>query len=127
MRQLDETILNAELEQKARKVIISSAAYYGLDVSIYKDIEFDLWCRDLHDGWEELCENTQWKLGGASLIRASGFHVNLRERDAAVMVKVLQEMGQYSYPVTANHMKHKTGFKYHPAASFRWDYSKRIQ
>ncbi len=126
-KRMNERWLDNRLEFIARKVLISSAAYYSLDVSLYDDTEFDLWLRELSDNWDKLCENTQWKLVSPEAIRASGFHVRLRERDMASLVEALRHYGHLKncshqdQPIWATRKIHpEYGFKYTTASDFGW-------
>lgn len=73
--------MDGRLELTARRIIATSIAYYGLDVSLVEDTQFDQWCRQVSDRWDDLEEITKWKLGTPEEIRASGFHVKMRQMD----------------------------------------------
>lgn len=70
------------LDLTARRVLCLSLLYYGLDVSLVQDREFDAMCRRLHDEWDDLTPYRQWQLEPREDIRASGFHVKITERTA---------------------------------------------
>lgn len=65
------------LDLVARKVLCLSLLYYGLDVSLVQDQEFDAMCKRLHDEWEGLDPFRQWQLEPRADIRASGFHAKI--------------------------------------------------
>ena len=85
------------LELTARRVIATSIAYYGLDVSLVEDTEFDLWCKRLNDEWDDLSEHTQWKLGTPEEIRASGYHIKMRQQDLYGTRVWLRKTGNLRY------------------------------
>lgn len=95
----------SSLDLVARRVTATSLAYYALDVSLVKDSEFDRWCSRLHDEWEDLSKYWQWKLGNASDIRASGFHIKCVARDVAGTIAWLRSEGQYRYRLISNPTK----------------------
>jgi hypothetical protein len=90
------------LELIARRVIATSIAYYGLDVSLVEDTEFDQWCKRLHDEWDDLQEATQWKLGTPEEVRASGYHIKIRQRDLLGTRAWVREKGLLRYGVVSD-------------------------
>lgn len=64
------------LDGAARRVVVASVLYYGLDASLMSDAEYDALCRRLVAEWDDLDPIRKWMLGGADQIAASGFHVN---------------------------------------------------
>jgi len=124
----------------ARRVIVTSAAYYGLDVSLVPDTTFDLWCKRLHDEWDDLDGLTQWKLGDPQSIRTSGFHCRLTEVDAGGLVSWLKQEKQYRWLINAPRHRETdkkivklyaptgaSSFRYMRASEFSWDKENPIQ
>ena len=81
----------------ARLVILSSAAYYGLDTPLVSDAQFDEWCRRLHDEWDDLDEITRWKLGDPHSIHTSGFHIRCSDADLGGLAAWLQSKKMLRY------------------------------
>jgi hypothetical protein len=115
------------IEDVAKMVIVTSAAYYGLDESLIPDHEFDGYCQRLHDEWEDLSRVTQWKLGDPQSIHASGYHVKLAERDVAGLAEVLFQRGSLRYRIVAPYnfpppnVDPEFKFKWTEATDVRWD------
>ncbi len=74
------------LDLAARRVVMASMLYYGLDVSMMSDGEFDALCKRLSDNWKDLSPQRRFALGSAEKIRASGYHVRVSTiaQDAAI-------------------------------------------
>lgn len=79
------------LDLTARKVIMSSMLYYGLDEPILSDGEFDEYCKRLAKEWDNLDNQRQFCLGSPEKISTSGFHVK---------VSMAAEMGAISWLIT---------------------------
>ena len=58
---------------------MASVLYYGLDVSLMPDAEYDQLSKRLAAEWDDLSPIRKWMLGSAAEIAASGFHVNATE------------------------------------------------
>ena len=69
--------LEDSLDLTARKVVMASLLYYGLDETIVPDPEFDAWCIKLYRLWFRLDPFRQWQLGTRDQIKATGFHVKV--------------------------------------------------
>ena len=67
------------LDLTARRVIVASALYYGLDTPMMPDAEYDALTVQLADNWDDLDGVRKWQLGSARAIRASGNHVKLTQ------------------------------------------------
>lgn len=65
------------LDLTARRVIMSSMLYYGLDTPILSDATFDAYCKTLADRWDDLLIIRQFCLGSPDEIRSSGMHVKV--------------------------------------------------
>lgn len=81
------------LDLIARKVIMTSMAYYGLGVSLVSDAQFDKWCQKLSKLWFRLDTFRQWQLGSREEIKTSGFHVKVTEAAAGGTFAWLKEQG----------------------------------
>lgn len=77
----------------ARKVIMSSLLYYGLDEPLIPDRQFDEWCVALAGRWKELDPFRAWQLGSAEEIRSSGFHVKITQAAVGGTVAWLKSFG----------------------------------
>ena len=117
-----------DLDLVARRVLATSAAYYGLDVSLVEDWLYDKWCVRLHDEWDDLSEEMQYKLVDPHLIYSSGFHVLLSDRDQGGLVSWLKKAGEYRWMIRAKMFTdHDRKMRYAQASDFHWDRSKPIQ
>ena len=65
------------IDLTARKVVMASMLYYGLDESVVADEEYDGWCLRLHKLWLRLDPFRQWQLGSRDEIKGTGFHVKV--------------------------------------------------
>jgi hypothetical protein len=65
------------LDLAARRVVMASMAYYGLDESLISDEEFDALCHRCADHWDDLSRQRKFALGSAEKIRTSGYHVRV--------------------------------------------------
>lgn len=64
------------LDLAARQVVVASVCYYGLDLNVMDDAEYDALAARLAAEWDSLDPIRKWMLGSAREIAASGFHVN---------------------------------------------------
>lgn len=76
------------LDLTARKVIMASMLYYGLDESLLPDGDFDDYCKRLVDEWDNLDRQRKFCLGTPEQLAASGFHIR---------VSMAAEMGAVSW------------------------------
>lgn len=81
------------LDLAARRVVMLSMLYYGLDVSLLPDTEFDLMCKRLSDEWDELDPFRQWQLVNRDDIRASGFHTKVTPAAAYGAISWAKSLG----------------------------------
>lgn len=65
------------LDLAARRVVMASMAYYGLDETLMSDGEFDELSNYCADNWKDLSPQRRFALGSADKIRTSGFHVRV--------------------------------------------------
>ena len=78
----------------ARKVVIASMLYYGLDEEFMPDPDFDQLCKRLANEWEGLTSLRQWQLGSPEEIAASGFHVKVTWAAESAAVSWLHDRGR---------------------------------
>lgn len=115
------------LEAVARVVLITSAAYYGLDESLIPDSEFDAHCKRLHEEYDDLDRVMRWKLGDPQAIRASGYHVKLSEKDLGGLAEWLRRKASLRYQIVAKWNFPKPDcdpefkFKWTEAADVSWN------
>ena len=69
--------LQDSLDLTARKVIMASLLYYGLDQPIVSDQEYDDCCIRLYRLWFRLDPFRQWQLGTREQIKTTGYHVKV--------------------------------------------------
>lgn len=121
------------IDAVARRVIVTSAAYYGLDESLIPDAEFDALCVRLHDEWDDLDRVMQWKLGDPHAIKASGFHIRMSLWDAGGLSEVLRRNNKLRYQIVGNwrppsdELPEKDGFAWTAVSDIAWNKRKPIQ
>ncbi len=67
------------LDLVARKIVMSSILYYGLDEPLLSDAQFDAWCLKLSKLWFRLDPFRQWQLGSRDDIKTSGYQVKVTQ------------------------------------------------
>jgi hypothetical protein len=82
------------LDLCARKVVMASMLYYGLDLSIVPDSEFDQWCRRLSKNWGRLDRIRQWQLGSPEELSSTGYHVKVTQAAANAAVDWAKPRGK---------------------------------
>lgn len=65
--------LQQEVDLKARLCVMASMLYYGLDVTMMHDSEYDKLATFVSKHWGLLDQFRQWQVGTAQEIAASGF------------------------------------------------------
>ncbi|TCV62336.1 hypothetical protein EDE09_124101 [Neorhizobium sp. S3-V5DH] len=83
------------LDLAARRVVMASMAYYGLDESLLSDGEFDELCRFCADNWKDLSPERKFALGSPDKIRTSGFHVRVSTQAEHGCAQWLMKQGRY--------------------------------
>lgn len=73
----------------ARRVVVHSFLYYGLDTSLIEDSEFDNLCKIAADGWDQLDPARKKQLGSAAKIRTSGYHCKISRLGISVARSLL--------------------------------------
>ncbi|WPM81348.1 hypothetical protein R5W60_06650 [Brucella pseudintermedia] len=118
--------MEISLDFAARKVIMASMLYYGLEESVLSDHEFDaLSCR-VADNWEELAPQRKFCLGSAASIRTSGFHVRVSTIAECAAISWLKALGRYDPDgnrrifSTAPQKYSKVVGHWRPASAFMW-------
>lgn len=127
------TKLVDSLSLTTRKVVMTSAAYYGLNVSLVSDSEFDGWCQRLHDDWDLLDDYSKWQLVDAGSILASGYHVKVTWATFGGLTKWLELKGLLKYRLgtvhsrwlKADHAKHLPS--YTTTDNVLWNKKERLQ
>lgn len=84
------------LDLAARRVIMSSMLYYGLDKPVLSDAEFDDLCRRVADNWNMLSEQRRICLGSPDEIRTTGVHVKITTQAEGAAIDWLVVSGLYS-------------------------------
>lgn len=84
------------IDLTARKVVMTSMLYYGLDISVVPDNVFDQWCLRLHKLWLRLDPFRQWQLGSRDEIKGTGFHVKVTMAAANAAVDWAKPKGKIS-------------------------------
>lgn len=90
------------LDLIARKVIMTSVAYYGLGISIVTDDQFDKWCQKLNRLWFRLDPFRQWQLGSREEIKSTGFHIKVTQAAFGGLLSWLEEQGLKPRQITIN-------------------------
>jgi hypothetical protein len=81
------------LDLIARRVVMSSMLYYGLDTSLWSDADYDEGCKRLVAEFDQLDPMRQWQLDSAEAISASGFKVKVTQAAAHGALAWLQSTG----------------------------------
>jgi hypothetical protein len=87
------------LDLIARRVVMASVIYYGLDQSIVSDQQFDHWCKKLYRLWFRLDNFRQWQLGSREEIITSGFHVKVTWASLGGTTSWLESLGLSTGPI----------------------------
>jgi hypothetical protein len=83
------------LDLTARRVVVASMLYYGLDSSMMSDAEFDESCKRLAAQFDQLDPVRQWQLESAEAISASGYQVKVTQAAASAAVQWLVGQGDH--------------------------------
>lgn len=121
----------------ARRVVMASIAYYGLDTPVMTDAHFDAYCKRLSSEWDDLNDLHKWKLGSAHDIHTSGFHIHCTWADLGGLNSWLQRLGLRKYAIQVPSLTKPTKKIKHPdgrvsrlwytnVGNVAWDYSKPI-
>ena len=70
----------------ARRVIVASLLYYGMDLALVDDATYDEMANRVADQFGRLSALRKWQLGSAQAIRASGYQCKVTQAAAAAAV-----------------------------------------
>lgn len=78
--------LSLAADLAARQCVMASMLYYGLDINIIPDAEYDRLSKLVASHWDKLTPMRQWMVGKREEIAASGFQckVTVQAANAAV-------------------------------------------
>jgi hypothetical protein len=81
------------LDLCARRVVMASMAYYGLDEPVMTDADYDSSCLRLAEQWAELQPIRKWQLGSAEAISTTGNHVRVTTYAEHGLIVWMEELG----------------------------------
>lgn len=70
-------IPDAELDFKAKWVLMGALSYYSLDTPVINDGVFDNYTKECVARWDSLSPARQWLLGSQEELASSGYHVKV--------------------------------------------------
>jgi hypothetical protein len=107
----DDRLQGLTIDFIARKTLMASMLYYGLDEQFLPDRQFDRMCRRLAREWDDLDDYRQWQLGSPDEIRASGFRVRISQATEGAVVSWLMMNKRY-HPIVHTR-EHRYSKKHH--------------
>lgn len=108
--------LNDGPDLTARKVIMTSMCYYGLNISLVTDAEYDAMCQRVAKLWSRIDETRQWQLGTPEAIRTSGYRVKVTLYAASAAVGWLKAAGYQG------RVEFRREWRFHKQRQVRWLY-----
>lgn len=119
--------MQISLDFAARKVIMASMLYYGLEESVLSDHVYDGLCERVAREWDDLTPQRRFSLRSSEEIRATGYRVRISTLAECAALSWLIELGRYD-PEGPRKVVHTSPQKYsqvigrwRPAASYRWE------
>jgi len=121
----------------ARRTVIASIAYYGLDTPVMTDAIYDEYSKRLAAEWDDLPPLLKWKLGDSpEAVSASGFQMKCTHADIGGLTAWLQRLKLFRYRLAVPSTKHTVTVKepdgtkrkvwFTTVGNISWDMSKPI-
>lgn len=101
---------------EARRVVMSSVLYYGLDRPVLSDAAYEQDCKAVIAGWDNLSPLLRWQLGGPEIIGATGF---LIKATVASVHGACAWVGLQCVPTAPWQVSKKFNTRWLPVGSFR--------